>query len=649
MKKLSFILSLLVFSAIVLAGSGLTVLSVSLLNAPKEGQTPEQAGTIYRISTSFNGGSDKIIGTITTDEIKSFVQQYDVSYPIQIEGSSFSEEAVYAILNQNPSPIYNFAIDSVQYGTMKPKTFLGVTYGYEITEATACPKTDYPNLYGFITYKDKNYVTLRVCIIKSHIGQYSPLELSKITFDGKLKVTIAGETTESSITSDTRVVNFENGKVTARWSGSLITGNQPPDSGNYYATLADGASSWSSLLKSRVDSSIDSWAPAFKSLDDTLSSTALTLIPGCDNKLTKPEDIQIIGDCAKTYYQGLINPVNTKASTVLTSGDLIGSGSRYISNPSPRFAIPISSYFITSPQIIFDVKASWLGVIIPEGKPKILGVTALKESFDSGDKNQYTISVQNIGTGDDSFFVDLLTCKGVDSAFVNDNVAIKKGQTGSLVFTIISDGSNEQLSETCNGKVTAFGSGQSASFSYKVKMEPAAQCLPEGSYKIIGQIIYVCKDKKLEKVESCSYGIVIVNDVPKCQAKPEGKECPEGTVKKLTTTVLGGDKVECVPEKEFKLNMAIIFGILAALLIIALSSISFFRSKNPGTLIVGLILGVIIGLLVYFVLNLINNNKLLFAFLGLGGVGILWITGGLSLIGSTLIGLILSRLGSKKR
>ena len=112
-------------------------------------------------------------------------------------------------------------------------------------------------------------------------------------------------------------------------------------------------------------------------------------------------------------------------------------------------------------------------------------------------------------------------------------------------------------------------------------------------------------------------------------------------------------KAEWTKEKcgggKFKINYPIVFGALAGLLTLAISSIRFFRDRNPGVLIVGLVAGGIVGVVVYLIMSKIVEILIGVTILGIAGGVLLYLFGGVFVVISMVIGMIINNFKGRRK
>lgn len=644
MKKITFsifIIFILLFSSMALADTGLSLLSISLDNPPN---TPADISKSTYIITMNFVGTSQIVGAIEPDDVKSLSKGWESEFPLTIQGEAFKELFLYP-LSSSRTDIVAYKVTIVE-GT--PKNF----GGWRVDD---CPEgfTDYEIPVYDDTWYGKYNLAGWVCVGKDIVGKKSEINKETQKFEAKVSVTNGKSSPDVKIISnEIQAVKFDKSPVIMSWKGNLITGNPTPDNNKYVAVLKEGNNRWHTQLRtawsgegegnSYVDSnnilrvkmaSLREVMLAFEGQQQNINYEA-KYPEEC--RSVAGDDFDEIIECisektVKSKILGLTNSLANKLvsqEVKLSSGVSEDSATSFDTNEE-AFVVERTGKFSSKPVVTFEVNGAWIGVKIPKGKPEVVDVTD-PEEFESGDSSQVYVKVKNIGTGKDIFTLGSTGCKNIVSKFVDTGVNIEPGQTKTLSMTIRSSGANVDADQDCKGRATAKNSGLYDAFDFHVTMTKESECKPDGIVKVFGEDIYVCDGGKYVLKENC-----------KSVSYKDGKP--------FCTKFDDGDNGDGDDKKEFKVDIPLIFGILAGFTFFSMQLIKYFDKKNPGYIVFGLAFGGMLGVLTYFIM--LNLVKVLagLAFFGIGGGVLLYIVGGSIVLMAGMFGAIFGAFRSGKR
>lgn len=489
-KKLFLLVFCIALISGVLADSqGFTVNSVSLSNILHPGDSV--SNTQWLIQLTLNGGGQSLVGTLDNSTIN--YQGLTSAYPLKISGATGPEEAFYVINNANPQPIYNFSTVT-EYGNVS-----GNILGYlSATEAPSCPSGSYDIYTLIVPAGELNLGTnpvpiARVCVLKQQIGSKTDLLANpNIQFNANLNLISDGKNETIKISQDQKSATSNDGAIQANWVGSLVTGNAAPDGSQYVAINSQSSSSW--LVKDLTDfdsysSQYDSLSSTFQSMSNGQSWSITGQAPINCSQYSNGNSDQNPGafGSQSSWTQWLNNYLTCLNGNIQSqysilnqiSNSLVSGNSVNIGNNPPQlssingqsvFKVPLDNYFVTNPVILLRLSGSFIGVVIPEGKPQILSATS--GCFNSGDNGTIKIQVKNVGNSQGSFYASLINCTRVDTQS-QPKYSVNPGQTSEIDVPIYTTGTNTNLSESCQVQVTDYNGGGSDSQYITVCMKKA--------------------------------------------------------------------------------------------------------------------------------------------------------------------------------
>ncbi|MDE1824845.1 MAG: hypothetical protein KGH61_04155 [Candidatus Micrarchaeota archaeon] len=516
-------------------GQGFIITGVSLSNILHPGQSSSQ--TQWIVTASLNGGGQSLVGTLTNQTIN--YQGYTSVYPLQISANTSQENAFYLVNNNQPQQIYKFS-SLMENGTAS--NFLGAFQG--ATLAPICPTTsngwtnygeeDFDMYSSGITGTRQTYTVARICLYYHLIGIEASISSSPNTqFSSHFLLSANGQQELLNVSNiGSQSATSTDGKVQINWVGSLVTGNAAPDGSQYVAINDQNSSIWGIQTQNTYQSykTAEQTALNLNGQNYQASTSGGSILPSSCSSLSvvfSTEYILETANCLNTLVQNQFTSVNQEASGLWSGGSSIGGLAAEYKNyqNQPAFLVTLPSYFTTTnPLITLRITGSFIGVVIPEGTPKILSVTS--SPFNSGGNGTIKIEVENIGNAEGSFNPSLSnSCQDI-STQSQPNYAVSSGQTQEIDIPIYSTGTNENISEQCNVTVADINGGGSSSAEVVISMKPANECT-QGQEVVQGSLICSCVSLNEVYVvgtgnecQSCQYGVVYKNGAPICATNP---------------------------------------------------------------------------------------------------------------------------------
>lgn len=216
--------------------------------------------------------------------------------------------------------------------------------------------------------------------------------------------------------------------VYVNWQGDLVSGKSCPSSNGVTPVYYQG-----------------SWTPVGTANYETYRIKYVDLNTWVSSQSYKNYN--------QAQAQEFVDGVNSASDNAL-SGRNFGSIDNASSFASAQAKVVLSSA-ITYPVITAYVKASWIGVVTPIGKPKIISATI--PCFSSSSDGNIKLVVQNVGAERETFLASG-TC--VDSSFViqNSDVFVNAGDSKTVYLVLSGETSKSELKSSCtiNVKGTAY-------------------------------------------------------------------------------------------------------------------------------------------------------------------------------------------------
>lgn len=545
---------------------GFTVTSVSLTNILHPGQTADQ--TQWLINIVLNGGGQNIVGTLDNSTIN--YQGLTSSYPLQISGTTNPERAFYVISNTNPTPIYQFSAQT-ENGT------LGLTFGLvsSYTSAPSCPQTSSSG-GTFISERDVEISGLatghvptisRVCVYEQIIGYESQVSATPdIESSSTIQLSANNKQELLNINYSQQSATSSDNLVQVNWVGSLVTGNSAPGGNLYVAISNPQQNQWNAQSQSAYSSYTTSFTGV--QAQYTSSSTPYTLqtLPslcsylGQGANLTSQSPASISTCLLNNIIQPTFATTNQQSQGLLSTSVQIGNSQPTFSqnNGQSTFVITLNNNFVNNQDVTLRVNGSFIGVVIPEGIPKIL--SAIAPPFNSGNNGTIIVNVQNIGNAQGSFYTTLNNCAGI-STTSSPKYSINAGQSQQITIPIYTSSATQVINEECNVSVIDYNGGGSTSTMVNIQSKPANQCQPNTS-TVEGDYICPCvsvngvyQTATGSQCTTCPYGVISNNNGYSCASPPPTVNKSSNTqvdlvstgVNVVQTIVSASSFVSCTP------------------------------------------------------------------------------------------------------
>jgi len=454
-------------------GEGFTVTSISTSQVITEDTNLRDAW--FFVNVVANGGAQSVVGTITPEETKA-MSGYETEYPLEIKMSTVSEDVYYNIRNDG-IPIYQYRM--VEVGAL----------------STCPPGTSWTWVVA------TGILPSRICVIKDQIGVKGSFESPTTSFNADITLTARGTSITKSISNagaEGGSVEFWDGntlRATAQWTGSLVTGDAPPNANNYVATFShygDQPEKW------RI-ARLDQWN-AYENARDITDNNFNTMDWG---------DVWRSLDLIETG----IDNVNQASYQLVTTDTSFTTGATVV-NPTDinNGKVKLSlDRRISFPQILFKVRADWLGVRIPVGKPQIVSISS--EPFASGTPGSIEVTVRNIGDGIATFDAVVSGCLPFEQRYGvgTDRITLHPGQTGTIVIQLshaTAGATAEDICRDCTVRVYDYNKPSNYDTrTVQVCMTPVQVCIPD-KYWVDGNCIMHCTadGMRVETIKCCDEG-----------------------------------------------------------------------------------------------------------------------------------------------
>ena len=459
----------------------------------------------YLVTTVFNSGGQSIVGYLSPSEMKQ-ESGYETEYPLSISASAVDEIVDYPIENDPNTKLFKYSLVALETSIFNTNPPCPVQDGDVIRQLF------FPKIIGGMKY----------CVYEKDVGNIGYLNSPTTSFNSKITLTARGKSLTEEINSfDSTSVSFrdENNKLlaTARWTGNLVTGNQPPGAHLYATTyrtdLGDTNARWRVTEASKLTSYLNT---RFQFIP--LVNTMVSYGPCVDG--------DYVG--CQTKIESIISNMNLQLNTLSTGAEAgIGDNPQLILDKNSLSGSTLRTSFdrqFGNPEVVFSINAAWLGVKFGVGQPQIISANC--PSFSSGDNiGVCDVTIKNIGTAAGTFRASFIQASGSDirQQYIVTPVTLGPGMSTS-VQVYLSHGTS--VEESITGTIRVADEADSSRFdemSVDISMTQPKTCVPY-SEEARGQSIY------------------------KCNAQGTGwdllKTCPTGTVPALNEAMTNLDCID---------------------------------------------------------------------------------------------------------
>jgi|GEM_PF-5585957 len=594
---------------VAIGGEGLTIKSMSS-NVNIISQDTDLSGIWWLIS-AYTGGGQSISGTLTPEQTKQLTS-YQTKYPLEIKVSALNEKINYEIQNTG-TQIYYY-LDTV----VKSSCACGESCVLH-PNAQACPSgTDYESPFTGSGNLWFTYTCERHCFKKTQVGVLGTVAPTNVKGDVSITLTANGESITKTIETGSSADFVSNSKgliAQVQYPANGWTGNYPEDTSNFYAMydVYAGKNQWTLTSKQRYTDYVSQRA-VFESF---IQSMQVVKYPGSTAKIQYQNalaDLENKRGALNTQVNGLRND-----DLSITQNQVWGN--RNDQNNGKIVLDTVGQ--LTVADLVFKVRADWLGIVINVGKPAIVSKSC--QTFKAGDTSKITLQVKNIG-GADGNFVPSVTCNNIKQTYNINSISINKDETKSIEIPI--DAGNfaptSTTSDTCQIRVEEYNKPSNfATSSVSCSIETPALCV-EGEIDTSGNCIKKCVNGKPTQLKCCETGESLLLDPNKINDEFGGYYCYKGGCAEGLILCDGVCKESCGEcawydisckigdwLNKLKLLFAIVFGLVSGVLAL---SFSLRFTEKAGT---GLKVGLGIGSLIVFgltigILTYIFASQLLF-------------------------------------
>ena len=483
------ILSFMIVMSIVVLAGGMLLISPYLMSIGQDftvksisttkiiSNDADVAGAFFMVDTILGGGQH-IVGEVSQSDFKH-MSGYETKQPLTIKADTQTEIIDYRIINDNRG-----------------------IYKYTVTQMKTCPTSTAYKIPLTGRWMGIPIFNEFICVSKLQYATKGSFDNPSVSFDADITLKVGAKEITEKIGSHSSSVSFiDNGNThaTAQWTGSLVTGDQAPNQDNYapyfYSEFYGANNKW------YVAKSLDynEWMASETTTDSQLQQY-----------VAHPDDFNCdSAEHCTRIIENLVDTPNWRMNKILNSDYKISTYADKINEESSTGSSVrvMLDRNINAPNILFRVKADWLGVNIPVSEPIIVSVSSTE--FGSGEQGRINVQIENRGDVGATFTSTFYGCDPFMMAYSSPKTYIEAHNTGDVILFISSGVANYDSSKTCTVKVADFNKPSNYDTAQvSVSMTRAKVCTPN-KYDVIGNCIWQCNSAgtRTDNIECCDYGI----------------------------------------------------------------------------------------------------------------------------------------------
>ena len=455
----------------------------------------------FLINTVFDSGGQSIVGYLSPDEIKA-ESGYETEYTLKISAQAVDEVVDYPIVNQPNLRMHEYSLEAIETSIFN--------------QNPACPVKSDERVVKQI-FVTGTLSGVKYCVYEKDVGAIGYLDNPTTSFNTKISLNARGQTFTKELNSfdATSVAFYDNGKflATAKWTGSLVTGNLPPSEALYVATYrTDVDNAWHIAEKNKLD------AYTYTATQGETALATVTQTTACLNK--------DYTNC-QANIERTLSSINTALNTLSTGTEPgVGDVDSKV-NPNSLTGSSLRATFdrqFGNPQVTFLINAAWVGIKFGLGQPEIVSVNC--PEFSSGDNiGVCDVLYKNVGEAAGTFRASFVPSPGSSFAqqYIVTPTLLEPGESVN-VQVFISHGTAVEESSIGTIKVIDINdASRYDTMSVSLTMTQPKSCIP-GAEEIRGQSIYKCNDAGTgwDLLTTCEEG-----SIPKLNEAGTNLECVE--------------------------------------------------------------------------------------------------------------------------
>ncbi len=480
LKKLITRATIIMASIVMLFATLNSALAFSTLSIQPAGFSSNDQylnGEAWLLTVSEDGNSQYAQGTINAENIKTSDGKY-AQHDLTIKTNVLEQSCDYQLKQNYDTNIYKFDLQKIASGV--------ASWDVDKYVNQCEAKSNY--YWAFIA--DTGWVVTWdvYCVTGDKVGVPGNIKTPVTNFQSEISMTANGLTEKGTISSmGEKSIRLSNIGY-AHWAGSLTSGESCPIVGaEGYNVIHDETGKWVLSKKYLYDQYISYKTNSYDRIEDAAISEIIQ-----NTALSKGTVMALENEIEKlNYYANEATNEFGYTDFTVTSNSL-SDGQAHME----------LSKLIQFPVITMHVKASWLGIVAPVGKPDIKSVSS--EEFEEGKTGYITVKVKNVGDATASFGLSA-SCedpfKQVGTALTISNLAPDSTSTKKIPITATT---NKDIIKECTVSVYDLNNPNMKDTStVSVSSYPIALCTP-GDERCDGEVHKVCNNAGSAWVDSGS-------------------------------------------------------------------------------------------------------------------------------------------------
>lgn len=449
---------------IFVAGSGIIRLPadlfgftpISLSNVLFQSNDPELAGDAWLLTVVVDGGGNSAFGSFDNTQVQANGKTAVNDFTLQID--LLNSRVEYPIQND-----YDI-LYLVEYANI----------GIQLDPQRACTGR------GFQYFVKPEGSLDTWCFRDTAQGIKGTIKEGKEIFNAGITLKREDGNTQTAVINNIDATSVAIGtEARARWIGNLYTGEQLPNPQGQDICALYASSVFSTIRAWRtVDcSDFQGWQASYNSLITCATTSANAPKICADNS-------------------------NAQASAVLQGKPFVNAGgiSSSITGNSETglVTLPLGRQ-LSFPVISLKIKASYIGIFVPVGRPDIIGATSA--DFKTGSDGIIRVTVRNIGDGLGSFDVSSV-CNSPFSSNDRTRVTLNPQQQTDAYLIVRAD-----VTQTTEGRCTInaidVNKPENADSALVIVRATSIALCQNGQKRTVGNLIQECRDGGWITIQDC--------------------------------------------------------------------------------------------------------------------------------------------------
>jgi len=479
----------------------------------------DQLNSAFFLVDVQTGGGQSIVGTINPSDVKSF-SGYTTNFPLKISIDNIKEQQQYSI-DANGDELNYFDITTTKSSNGADSLYNCKKFNYDLlgqrpSDAPECPlgttySIPFSQTCSGIGCSSK-YVCWRVCATKKSSGVFADISPQTLLHSMDITLNANENLIKKSLSNyQNQNIEFYDGstlRATAQFLNIAWLGNSPPSASSYLGYYDLDSNLWKLTSKTHYNDYIKS----FISTDSLLKAEATV------------NSNKIVSDTGNSYYTKLFKIVadgniavgNIKRDDMsLTQNSVWGNRDN---QQNGKIIVDLDNQ-IGDSEVLFKVKANWLGVVIPTAKPTIIKASC--DEYYSGDVGYAHITVSNANSVDGTYTYSV-TCNTGKQRDISNKFTISKNSQQVIDIPLTAGMYAGQTLDNCKIRIQDYNLASNYAEATTTCQILKPQTCVEGDNYNTDKCIIKCVNGAKKEIKCCDTSIIFNDTLKDYQCASSG-------------------------------------------------------------------------------------------------------------------------------